>query len=287
MLSVLSQQATSLYNQLATNSISFGSDFEKVICKSEGSILCKSLRDFTGFLPDPNLDRYFDDLLRKISVFITDSFNNILVSLPSIAINFFVMMFVLYYTLKDNSILVTRIKDLLPLKQDYKVEFINKFQKITFAVLSGNLLVAVIQGGIAAIGYVLFGVESPLFWAALTIIFALVPYVGTAFIWLPLSLSFLFKGYLSGDTFMLVNGTGLLLYGMLIVGTIDNFIRPKIIGATGEVHPIIVLLGVFGGLQLFGFVGILVGPVLLSLFVLFVEMYGKEQGDLGSFLGTH
>lgn len=285
LLSVLSQEATMLYNTVTEGSLTVGTDFEDAVCQDQNAFTCRGLRVFLGFLPNSNLDVYLDSVLRNITSFITENFNDIILSLPFLTLNFFVMLFVVYYTLKDNKMMVHQAKRVLPLKPKYREEFVKKFKKITFAVLYGNVFVAIIQGAIAAIGYTLFNVESPLFWGAVTIVAALIPLAGSAIIWLPLSLNFLIEGYLAGDPGLAMSGVGLFVYGLLLVATIDNFLRPRIIGTTGEVHPIVVLLGVLGGLQLFGFMGIIVGPVVLAFLLLFVEVYGEERGDLGSFLG--
>ena len=87
----------------------------------------------------------------------------------------------------------------------------------------------------------------------------------------------MFSGYIESDTFMVVKGLLLMLYGTFVIGLIDNFLKPKIIGDRAKVHPVLVLLGVLGGLKFFGFIGILVGPVLLALLVSFVEVYEEEN----------
>ena len=107
---------------------------------------------------------------------------------------------------------------------------------------------------------------------------ALIPFVGTPIIWLPAALYRFSNGLASGNNWKITSGIILFLYGALIISTIDNFLKPKIIGDKAEVHPILVLLGVLGGLKLFGIIGIIIGPVILAVFKMVVEIYEEERG---------
>jgi len=134
------------------------------------------------------------------------------------------------------------------------------------------------QGVIGAIGFIIFGVGSPIFWGMMMAIFALIPFLGTAIIWVPASLILLIKGFLSNNGWMIGKGIGLFLYGLLIVSTLDNIIKPKLIGHKGKIHPAVVLLGILGGLNLFGFIGIFIGPIILAVFIALSKVYSDEYG---------
>jgi predicted PurR-regulated permease PerM len=133
-------------------------------------------------------------------------------------------------------------------------------------VWAGTLFIALIQGLLAGVGFWIFGLPQPALWGTLTIITALVPVVGTALIWLPASI-YLFS---TGVTGMAL---GLFLWGAILVGSIDNFLRPKLIERYMKVHPFFILISVLGGLSLFGPLGFLLGPLVLSLILALLEIY--------------
>ena len=112
------------------------------------------------------------------------------------------------------------------------------------------------------------------------VIFALIPYFGTAIIWLPAALNFIFIGYLQNDNSSTIRGIVLIIYGIFVISSIDNILKPKMIGAKAKVHPILVLLGVLGGLSLFGFIGLILGPIMLALLMTFVDIYEEEKAEL-------
>jgi len=105
---------------------------------------------------------------------------------------------------------------------------------------------------------------------------AIVPVIGTALVWFPAALIMLIQGYMGAGSIFFLKGIGLIIYGVLIVSSIDNVIKPRIIAGRTKVHPIIILMGVIGGIALLGFIGALIGPLLLSLLVTIAEIYEKN-----------
>ena len=275
---LVSKEAYATYKTL--NQQKLGTNFINVVCSDQDSWSCQNIKTVVGFLPQNDLDYYVQSSIRKITVFILDSFSQFISSIPAIMLNIFVMMFVVYYLLKDGEAISKRIKSILPLKGHHKQNVFERFHNITYAVFYVNIFVAVIQGILGGIGFFLLGVHSPILWGFVMIIFALIPYFGTAIIWLPAALNLIFTGYLQNDNTPIIKGVLLLVYGIIIISSIDNIIKPKIIGTKADVHPILVLIGVLGGLNLFGILGLLFGPVILSLLMTFVEIYEDEKTEL-------
>jgi predicted PurR-regulated permease PerM len=141
------------------------------------------------------------------------------------------------------------------------------------------LIIAVIQGTLGGIGFFIFGLPTPLLWGLVMTFAALVPYIGTSIIWIPASLMLIFNGYVEGSTTLVVRGFLFMLYSALIVGTIDNILKPKIIGSKGGLHPVLVLLGVVGGLKFMGFIGVVIGPILFAILVAFIKIYEEEKNQ--------
>lgn len=212
------------------------------------------------------LDEYIKDGLNKFSLAVAKATSDFLVSIPQRILHFFVMLFTIFYMLKEGKTLVTKFNEHIPLKESHRRDITAKFSNMVYASLYGLVVTAFIQGVLGAIGFWIFDVPSPILWGLVTVILAMIPFIGAWVVWLPASLFKIF----SGDLF---NGIGLLIYGMLIVSTIDNIVRPKIIGSKAKIHPVVVLLGVLGGIQVFGLLGIIIGPLILSIMELFFDLY--------------
>jgi predicted PurR-regulated permease PerM len=196
---------------------------------------------------------------------------DILGSIGELLLGLFIMFFVMYYGFREGEAFIARIRQLLPLEPSLKESLFYEVRTITQAVLYGQVMTAVIQGTLGAIGLLVFGVPNWLFWGAIMIIMAFLPVLGTPMVWVPAAVGLI----LDGET---ARGVGLLIFGSTIVMNIDNFLRPRLMSGRTKVHPVLILIGVLGGLKIFGFVGMLVGPLILALLVAFIKFY--EQAYL-------
>ncbi|MBI2650664.1 AI-2E family transporter [Candidatus Woesearchaeota archaeon] len=278
ILGVVSKEAYDTYITLSQHNL--GTNFLKIVCKDENWLSCRSAKSFVGFLPEENLDYYLQATIERITGFIIGNASKFVATIPSILLNFFVMIFVVYYLLKDGEAIGRRIKSILPLKETHKQHVLDKFHEVTSAVFYGNISIALMQGILGGIGFAILGVPAPILWGFVMMLFALIPYFGTAIVWLPAALNLIFIGYLQNDSSSTIRGIILIAYGIFIISSIDNVLKPKLIGAKANVHPILVLLGVLGGLNLFGFIGIILGPVMLALLMTFVKIYEEEKAEL-------
>ena len=191
----------------------------------------------------------------------------------SLAVNLFVMIFVLYFMLIGGKKMEAYVNDILPFNEANTQEVIREINMIVRSNAIGIPLLAIIQGGVAMIGYLIFGAPNILLLGFLTCFATIIPMVGTALVWFPVA------AYLaiSGDWF---HAIGLAAYGAIVVSQSDNLIRFILQKKMADTHPLITIFGVVIGLLLFGFMGVIFGPLLLSLFFLFVNMFKKEYLDL-------
>ena len=190
-------------------------------------------------------------------------------SVYSFVINIVVILFVLYYMLFSNDEFERAISEILPFKEENKQILAEETRLIIQANAIGIPLMAIIQGFFAYFGYLLFGVESAILYAILTAFATILPIVGTMIIWAPLSIGMM----IGGD---LVNGIGLFFYGFFIIGGVDNVARFILQKKLADIHPLITVFGVLIGIPMFGFWGVIFGPLILSLFILFFNMYRHE-----------
>ena len=181
------------------------------------------------------------------------------------------MYFMLYYMLTNRQKLRDALKGYIPMNRDNVSEVGKEVQMMVRSNALGIPLVALAQGIIALIGFWIFGVEDPFFWFVITTIGSMIPFVGTLIGILPVFIISL----ASGDNFQ---AYGILLYGFIVVGLTDNIIRLYVLKKLDDVHPLITLIGVIVGVPIFGFIGLIFGPLLISLFMAMVKIYRIEYG---------
>jgi len=180
-----------------------------------------------------------------------------------------IMYFLLYYLLTNYNKTEVSMSKMLPISGKSSLMLYHELQTMTFSNAITVPLLAIIQGLCAWLGFWIFGVEEPFFWAIMLALFSIIPLIGTAIIWAPIGL-FLIA---SAETWQ---GVGLLIYSAAIITNIDNVFRFIIQKKFAEVHPIITVLGVILGLNMFGLPGLIFGPLLISYFLIFIKMYQKE-----------
>ncbi|MFA5649619.1 MAG: AI-2E family transporter [Proteiniphilum sp.] len=187
----------------------------------------------------------------------------------SLVINIVVILFVLYYMLYSNSEFERAIREILPFKEENKQILAEETRLIIQANAIGIPLLAIIQGFFAYLGYLFFGVGNAILYAILTAFATILPIIGTTIVWAPISIGMM----IGGDV---VNGIGLLVYGFFIIGGVDNVARLLLQKKLADIHPLITVFGVLIGIPMFGFWGVIFGPLILSLFILFFNMYRHE-----------
>lgn len=243
---------------------------------TEGNGRDNILNTISGLID--NVQRVFP-FMRDFSIDVNQLFRQgmgwLLQNLGAIFSNFaitivssFIFIFALYYLLKDGIRLKRTIIDLSPLAEADNEAIFHKLEGTIASVMKGSLLIALIQGVLTAVGFTIFGIPNAFLWGSVAAIAALIPGLGTALVLVP-AVIFLF---LSGKTFSAI---GLLVWGIGAVGLIDNLLGPKLIGRGTQLHPFLILLSVLGGVGLFGPLGFLLGPLVLSLFFALLDIYSS------------
>ena len=237
--------------------------------------LCTAISDFSQ---SEWFSSQFKEIIRTTTNSVIGKGSSLLVNIPRLVINLFVVFFTLFYFLKDGEDLLKRLHNYFQLRHKNYLLIQGRVKEIIHGIVYGFLLIAMIQGIFGALGFFLFGIPSPLFWGLIMGFFALIPAVGTGVIWVPASLILILDGVFQDSTSLILKGVGLLVYSFIFVGSIDNILRPKIIGDKAKVHVAIVMLGIFGGILLMGPLGVIVGPLVLSLTTEVMKVYlaGKK-----------
>lgn len=185
-----------------------------------------------------------------------------------------VTFFTLYYFLISGKELVSKIMFLSPLRNAHEKVLVEKFISMSRATINGNLIVAIIQGSIGAILFASVGISSAIIWGVAMMFFSLLPMFGTAFVWLPVGITMLVLGNVW-------QGVVILVVGISIISLVDNFLSPRLIGKDTQMHPLIVFFATLGGISLLGFLGFIIGPIVVALFLALWDIYAMEfKGQL-------
>ena len=214
-------------------------------------------------------DVYKDLDISGATTWISDNAQALIGNTFNLFIAISIMYFMLYFMLTKPKQLRKGIYDYVPFNKKHLKILVYESAKMVRSNALGIPIVAVAQGIVALIGFLIFGIENPLFWFVIVIIGSMIPFVGTLVGILPVFLIAL----ASGDSYA---AWGILLYGFIIVGSTDNIIRLYVLKKMDDVHPLITLLGVIIGIPLFGFIGLIFGPLFLSLFFIVAKMYKME-----------
>lgn len=249
-------------------------------CYDLSKPLCKVVSSIRKLTTDPEFSIYIQDFLGKLASSALDNITQTLLSLPRIILNLAVSFFVMFYLLIDGKEFAQRTKLLMPVSSKHQEHIFRKIQDVVHSVLFGSIVVAVIQGAMGAVGFWAVGLPSPLFWGVIMAVFALVPFVGTAIVWVPASLLLLANGAAENNQTIIWKAVALFIYSFIFVAGIDNVLKPRMIGKRAGVHPVLVFVGALGGIALFGAIGFVIGPLMLALLDTFIKIYESERTHL-------
>jgi predicted PurR-regulated permease PerM len=216
-----------------------------------------------------DIDLLSNELMQKVPGIVAKVGGNLVGATLAALTNLIVMYFLLYFMLVKGGEMERWVRSNLPLKHTNTIKLIKEVREVVISNTIGIPVLGAIQGLVAMVGYMMFGVESPVMWGIITGIASVIPFVGTMAAWVPLTILTFAKGDSS-------NGYWLLFWGLVVIGSSDNVFRFILQKYIADIHPIITVFGVIIGLNLFGFLGLIFGPLLISLFLMLVRIYYDE-----------
>ncbi len=205
----------------------------------------------------------------KIANSLVNSLADIVLNFPVIFLQLLVVFFTFFFVLRDQEQLVAYVKSLLPFSKDVEKKLFESSKAITASVIYGQVIIGIIQGIFVGIGFFIFGVPNALLLTLLATLAGVFPIIGTMIVWLPV-LIYLF---IAGNT---LSAIGILVFGVFS-SNIDNFLRPIIVSKRTKLNSSIILIGMIGGLFLFGVLGLILGPLILAYLLILLELYRKKQ----------
>jgi len=212
------------------------------------------------------LNRAIAEVGRVVALFLYEQARSITTNVLKFIVNFFFMLLIIFYLLIDSPRLISFIFKMSPLPKDQDQILIQKFKDIAAAILLGNGLGGLIQGTLGGIVFALFGLKSPFVWGVIMALLAFLPILGIGAVFIPAAIFLFLQGRIAAGIFFLV-------FYIILSGGIEYLFKPKLVGQRVRMHTLIVFLSIIGGLKLFGILGIIYGPLVVTAFLTLAEIY--------------
>jgi predicted PurR-regulated permease PerM len=223
---------------------------------------------------------YRDDILIKagqlvgsISSFLVDRLSSFTLGTIHLVFMTFVMLYTMFFFLVDGEKLLHKILYYLPLKDDDEQRMLEKFTSVTRSTLKGTAVIGILQGTLAGLAFAVVGIPSAVFWGTIMTVLSVIPGIGSALVWVPAAVVLATTGNMA-------KAVGLTAFCVVVVGSLDNFLRPRLVGKDTKLHELMIFFGTIGGIMMFGVVGFIIGPIVAALFITIWDMYGLAFDDL-------
>ncbi|PTR10234.1 putative PurR-regulated permease PerM [Nitrosospira sp. Nsp5] len=264
----LLQEVLDIYQRIKSGELNFGAYFQQIM-----GALPSWMVNFLDSMGLTNISELKDMLsngaLQGSQLIATEALNMGQNTFHFI-ISFGIMLYLLFFLLRDGTILSTKIKQAIPLSMEYKRHLFSKFTTVVRATVKGNIAVAAVQGTLGGVMFSFLGIQGALLWGFVMAFLSLVPAVGAGLIWAPVAIYFLLTG-------ALWQGITLIAFGVLVIGMVDNVLRPILVGKDTQLPDYVVLISTLGGMVVFGLNGFVIGPVIAALFISGWDLFSSNR----------
>jgi predicted PurR-regulated permease PerM len=272
---LIGQQSIGLYHSVQAST----GDMDAATAKIQQLQAQPSIKRVLDFLQKffgpgaADLEGLIKGTVENISRFAVSYAPSLIVSVGDVIYRFFMTFITMFFLFIEGPIILQLIRDSNPLPAEYESEFLRIFEDVSFATFSGSILGALIVGVLFSVLFWLFGIGSPLFWGAMAAFVSLIPVIGSLLIIIPIPTYVILSGHTG-------KGILLLVLASIIEFAIENVAKPTIVGGRSNMHPLLIFFAVLGGMQVFGFLGILLGPLVVTVFLSFLGFFRQQfQGS--------
>lgn len=268
VLLMLAQEAAWLYQGLQSGDINPSLYFHRAFNRLPdwvGAIL-----DRFGLVSFPTLQRRLSAALAQGSQIAATQIFNIGQNAFEFMTGLFIALYLAFFLIRDGDTTVRAIGRMIPLAPMHRQQLWHKFATVVRATVKGNLLVALIQGALGGLAFLALGVKGALLWGVLMAAFSLLPAIGAALVWGPVALYFLITG-------AIWQGLALTAYGVLVIGLVDNLLRPVLVGKDTRMPDYVVMITTVGGMAMFGINGFVLGPLIAAMFIAAWHIFGTTR----------
>ncbi|MGH8764003.1 MAG: AI-2E family transporter [Nitrosospira sp.] len=264
----LLQEVVAVYQRIRSGDLNFGVYFQQIMSALPPWIT--NLLESVGLTNISELKDMLSNGALQGSQLIATQALNIGQNTFEFIISFGIMLYLLFFLLRDGATLSAKIKQAIPLSMEHKRHLFSKFTTVVRATVKGNIAVAAIQGTLGGLIFSFLDIEGPLLWGFVMAFLSLLPAVGAGLIWAPVAIYFLLTG-------ALWQGITLIAFGVLVIGMVDNVLRPVLVGRDTKIPDYVILISTLGGLVLFGLNGFVIGPVIAALFIAAWDLFSSTK----------
>jgi predicted PurR-regulated permease PerM len=268
----ITQEATAFYERFKSGEIQLSQYFQHGIDALPE--WARAMLERLGLADLAAVQRKLVDALGRSSQAITTRAVTIGQNTLEFVVNLFVMLYVLFFLLRDGKALSAQIARAMPLKEENTRRLLDQFARVVRATVKGNVVVALVQGALGWLAFWFLGITGALLWGALMALLSLLPAVGAALVWGPVALYLLSTG-------SIWPALGLTAWGVLVIGLVDNVLRPILVGKETRLPDYLVLIATLGGLAVFGLNGFVIGPVIAAIFIIAWDLFAEAQQEQG------
>jgi len=265
----VAEQGLQLYENLQDGEVNPGAILERVERSLPDEVV--AMLERAGIVPETLQDRISQAAL-DASGFIAGLAVSVGQNVGRFAAMFFVMLYLLYFVLRDGSSMLDKVMWALPLGDQRERDLFAKFAEVGRATIKGTLVVGAVQGALGGIIFAILGIQGAVFWGVVMIFLSILPAVGATLVWLPAAIFLLIGG-------AIVKSVVLILYGFLVIGLADNILRPLLVGRDTKMPDWLILVSTLGGLTTFGISGFVIGPIVAAMFLAIWTMFGEAQEE--------
>ena len=264
----LGQQATGLYRMVQSGELDFALYLQRILDAMPAGV--RELLNYFGLGDLASAKGKVTGALAQASQLIAAKAVGIGLGAFDFAVGLGVMLYLLFYLLRDGEGLLKHVKNTVPLATEQKTLLLDRISLVVRATVKGGVTVAVIQGILGGLAFWLLGIPAPLLWAVVMAFLSLLPAIGAAFVWAPVALYLLATG-------SMWQGLFLVGYGVLVIGLVDNLLRPFLVGQSTKLPDYVVLISTLGGIEIFGLQGFVIGPLIAAIFMVSWEIYRNSN----------
>ena len=264
----LAQEATGIYDRLKSGQLNFGQYLQQIIAALPA--WAAGLLDRFNLTTLGDVQEKLSSFAVQASQFVATKALNIGQNSLEFVVGFGVMLYLLFFLLRDGAALATRIGHAIPLDAEHKHQLAGKFTTVIRATVKGNIVVAASQGALGGLIFWILGIQGPVLWGVAMAFLSLLPAVGAGLVWGPVALYFLATG-------AVWQGVVLTLYGIGVIGLVDNVLRPILVGKDTKMPDYVVLISTLGGMAMFGLTGFVIGPAIAALFIASWDLFAPPH----------
>ena len=265
--SMIAGEAITLYARIESGEVNFGPAFARI-----DQELIPTLGDWAAKLGVSGLGEKLQAAIVNSGQFLVGLLLGASQSAASFVVNFFLMLYLLFFILRDGKTMSASLMRALPLSTSQKDKLFVKFGEVAIATLKGSVVVGLVQGSLGTLIFFLLGIQGAIFWGAIMAVVSILPVLGAALIWVPAAIILIVSG-------AWIKGAILITFGIFVIATSDNIVRPLIVGHDTKMPDYLVLFSTVGGLSVLGISGIVAGPVLAALFLVTWQLWSETHED--------